>query len=114
VEKVHLVAALVEQIRAYLVRYNVRSWPEILTEWEAMLNRVRTEPDAVAAFSQIREALWGMGRLSDVVIAPEAGHAVTADRGQLDTINEQFISMVKALSDNIAVHTPLHDSDVDR
>ena len=101
-EKVLQVASLVEQIRVYLVRYSVRVWPEILVEWLAMLNRARNDVEALTIFQQIREGLWGMGRLADVVIAPEAGHAVTADQRQLDMINEQFTSMVKSLSDAVS------------
>jgi hypothetical protein len=102
-ERVELVASLVERIHVYLVRYNVRSWPEILTEWQAMLNRVRTDADAIAVFRHIRDSLWGMGRLADVVIAADAGDPVTADQRQLDGIDEEFMSMVKALSDQVSV-----------
>jgi len=108
-ERVQLVASLVAQIRAFLAQYDVRSWPEVLAEWEAMLNRVRTGSEAIAVFRHIREALWGMGRLADVVIAPESGHSVTPDQRQLDAINERFLSMVKALSESVAVDTPLHE-----
>jgi len=104
-KRVQLVASLVAQIRAFLAQYDVRSWPEVLKEWEAMLSRVRTDSEAIVVFRHIREGLWGMGRLADVVIAPDGGH-VTTDQRQLDSINEQFLLMVKALSDSVAVDTP--------
>jgi biotin-(acetyl-CoA carboxylase) ligase len=108
-ERIQLVAALLDQIRAYLVRYGVRTWPEILTEWKEMLNRVRTDEDAAAVFRHIYEGLWGMGRLADVVITPEAGHAVTADHDQLNVINNEYMSLVNSLSHEVSVQATSRD-----
>jgi hypothetical protein len=110
--KIELVTALLNRIRTYLVCYSVRTWPEILTEWEGMLSRVRTDEEAAAVFKHIHEGLWGMGRLGDVVITPEASHAVTAEHGSLNGINEELMLLVKALSDQVRIQPASRDKNV--
>lgn len=44
-----------------------------------------------------------MGRLADVVITPEAGHAVTADQDELKVINDELMSLVNGLSHEVSV-----------
>jgi hypothetical protein len=101
--RIKVVAALLDQIRDYLARYGVRTWPEVITEWEGMLSRVRTDEQAAAVFKHIHQGLWGMGRLADVVITPEAGHAVTADQDELKVINDELMSLVNGLSHEVSV-----------
>jgi len=112
VEQIRLACTLLDRIRAYLLRYEVRTWPDILAEWQTMLSGVRTDVEASAVFSHVHEGLWGMGRLADVVISPEAGHPVTVDRDHLKSVNDEFLSLVQQLSDAVRIRVAPDDQSV--
>lgn len=88
-------------IREYLERYNVPSWPERLGQWAAELDNLEVL-NYRKHLLRTQKSLGGMGSIGDIVICPEAGHKISTAPQAINAANAGLLSLVKELHKEVA------------
>ncbi len=97
---------LLKELRDHLARFEDRRWPPLLGAWLRELERSERQQDVVKTgvdhLRRTQRALGGMGSIGDVVICPEAGHAIANDENEIRNANDRLLELVMAIDREIS------------
>jgi len=93
---------LLRAIETHLAAFGDKRWPPRLAEWAREFGSSQDDAAArVAHYERTRRALGGMGSIADVVIAPEAGHAIANDERTITAANDELLRLVQKLDKEV-------------